>query len=105
MNDTPMNREQAYLNLLHHGLVMIRNSASAGQIDLCRVEADHLHNIPSLLHETNEHRHLYYIEEERGLYLDRLKDTATTEYLDTAELLYSEPWRVLAGVAGMRLPR
>lgn len=98
-----MTREQAYLTVLHHGLVMVRNSAYGGQIDLCRIEADHLHNIPSLPGEINESRHLYYIEDERGLYLDRLRKLGATEYLEHAEIFYSEPWRVLAGIAGVRI--
>jgi hypothetical protein len=105
MSETPMSREQAYLILLGHGLVMIRNAGYAGEIDLCRIEADHLHNIPSLLHDTNQSRHEYYIEHERGLYLDRLRGMGATEYLETAEIFYTEPWRVLASVAHVRLSK
>ncbi len=62
-------RERAYLDILHRGLVLVRNLAHGGQTELCRIEADHLHNIPSLLGETNECRHVFYIYilQERGL--------------------------------------
>ena len=96
-------RERAYLDLLDHGLVMVRNFAYGGQLDLCRIEADHLHNIPSLLGESNEHRHVYYIVQERGLYLQRLRELGATEYLETVSIWYSEPWRVLACAAGVTL--
>jgi hypothetical protein len=97
-------REQAYLDLLHRGLVLVRNFAHAGNVELCRIEADHLHNIPTLLHEDNERRHEYYIREERGLYLQRLRELGAAEYLEQAGIWYAESWRVLAEAAGVRLP-
>ena len=104
MNDAVQLREQAYLDLLHGGLVLLRNFAHAGNVELCRIEADHLHNIPTLLHEDNEHRHDYYIRGERGLYLQRLRELRATEYLEQVAFWYSEPWRVLASAAGVRFP-
>jgi hypothetical protein len=89
------------LDLLHRGLVLLRNSAHLGQTALCRIEADHLHNIPTLLGETNEHRHVYYIKQERGLYLERLRELEATEYLEQVGIWYSEPWWVLARAAGV----
>ena len=96
-------REQAYLDLLHRGMVMVRNLAERGQLELCRVEADHLHNIPTLLGESNERRHVFYIVKERGLYLQRLRELSATEYLESVAIWYSGPWRVLASVAGVAL--
>lgn len=103
MVEVTKSRERAYLDLLDHGLVMVRNFAHGGQIDLCRIEADHLHNIPSLLGESNEHRHVYYIVKERGLYLQRLRELGAAEYLETVSSWYSEPWQVLASAAGVTL--
>jgi hypothetical protein len=96
-------RQQAYLDLLHRGLVLLRNSAHADRVELCRIEADHLHNIPTLLHEDNEHRHEYYIRGERGLYLQRLRELGAAEYVEQVAIWYSEPWRVLALAAGVQL--
>jgi hypothetical protein len=96
-------RKQAYLELLHHGLVLLRNSAHAGLTELCRVEADHLHNLPTLLGEPNEHRHVYYVQEERGLYLERLQKLDARDYLRLVTTWYSGPWRVLASAAGIEL--
>jgi hypothetical protein len=96
-------REQAYLDLLHSGPVLLRNLARAGQGELCRIEADHLHNIPTLLGEDNEHRHVYSITGERGLDLQRLRELGAAEYLEHAAIWYSEPWRVLASAAGVEL--
>ena len=96
-------RDRAYLDLLHHGLVLLRNFAHAGQVELCRIEADHLHNIPTLLDEPNEHRHEYYIRGERGLYLQRLREIGATEYVEQVAIWYSGPWAVLASAAGVEL--
>jgi hypothetical protein len=104
MGDAVRPREQAYLDLLHRGLVLLRNFAHAGDVELCRIEADHLHNVPTLLHEGNEPRHVYYICEERGLYLQRLRELVATAYLEQSGIWYAEPWRVLADAAGVRLP-
>jgi uncharacterized protein (TIGR02996 family) len=94
-------RERAYLDILHRGLVLVRNLAHGGQTELCRIEADHLHNIPSLLGETNESPHVFYILQERGLYLKRLREFGATDYLDQGAIWYSEPWWVLACAAGI----
>lgn len=104
MADASQPRLRAYLDLLHHGLVLLRNYTHAGNVELSRVEADHLHNIPTLLYEDNEHRHEYYIRGERGLYLDRLRRLGAAEYLEQAGIWYSASWRVLAEAAGVRLP-
>ena len=103
MNGELSIRDQAYLNLLHWGLMMVRDSACGGQTDLCRIESDHIHNIPSLFGESNELRHVYYIEQERGLYLERLAAQGAAEYADDAKSRYAEFWRVLAEAAGVRL--
>ncbi len=102
MNEPLPQRPQAYLDLLARGLVLLRDSAHAGRIDLCRIEADHLHNVPSLLAERNEGRHEYYIRGERGLYLARLQEIGAEDYLAHVGALFSDPWRILADVAGHR---
>jgi hypothetical protein len=97
------NRQQAYLDLLTHGLAAIINLARRGEVELCEVEAEHLHNLPSLVDEPNEHRHRYYIEQERGRYLERLKKLAAREHLEFMVIWYTQPWQVLADGAGIEL--
>ena len=96
-------RHGAYLEILQHGVLSIRSCAWNNQVELCAIEADDLHNIPSLLDETNEERHLYYIDAERAIYLDRLRSSGMTEYLATRHLYYDEPWRILASAVGFEL--
>jgi hypothetical protein len=97
-------RDQAYLDILYHGLVLLRNFACGGRLEFCPVEALHLHEIPTLIGEANEHRHVYYLRGTRGLYLQQLRELGDAVYLEQVSILYSRPWRLLADAAGMRLP-
>jgi hypothetical protein len=101
--DAAQLRDRAYLDLLSYGLVTLRNCAYSGPLELCLVEADPLHNLPSLVGEINERRHEYYIVQERDLYLHRLHELGATEYLQRTRSLYAEPWQVLARAAGVTL--
>ncbi len=86
-------RDQAYLEILGFGLLRIRECAALGLHHYCAVEADHLHNIPSLIGETNEKRHEYYIREERGLYLERVD--RTIEGISFTLNRYAELWPII----------
>jgi hypothetical protein len=103
MTNESSDRDKSYLMLLHCGLVMLRNIAHLGHIDLCRIEAEHLHEIPTLVGESNEQRHEYYLRGTRGLYLQSLREMGADEYLANANIWYSEPWRVLESLATVRL--
>jgi hypothetical protein len=104
MADSVQPRLRAYLDLLHCGLVLLLNFTHTGNVELSRIEADHLHNIPRLLYEDHECSHAHYIRNERMLYLQRLRKLGAAEYLEQAGIWYSEPWLVLAKAAGVRLP-
>jgi hypothetical protein len=82
---------------------MLRNIAHSDRIDLCRIEAQHLHSIPTLVGEPDERRHVSYILSTRWLYLRSLREIGATEYLEEATTWYSEPWRVLASIAKVPL--
>jgi hypothetical protein len=103
VGDVVTPRDQAYLDLLHLGLVLLRNFSYTGRVALWRIESDHLHEIPTLIGESNEHRHVYYITGERGLYLQRLRELGAADYLEDVGILYAELWRVLASAAGVEL--
>ena len=92
-------RQQAYLELLDHGLRAIRDSAYQGKTKLCEIEAIHLHNLPSLFHEANEARHHCYIVPERKGYIARLEGHADTKYAEQQLRLYKDPWKVLMTLA------
>ena len=70
-------RDQIYIEILEVALVRIRDLALSGAFEQCAVEADHVHNLPSLVGEANEQRHVYYLQGERSLYLERLDRSST----------------------------
>src|SRR5437762_3525976 len=92
-------RNQAYAAILHSGVLAIREGARIGKTKLCEIEADHLHNLPSLLDEPNELRHHYYFSQERRHYLKRLEELEDHEYTADRQRAYDKPWKVLAALA------
>ncbi len=84
-------RDKAYVQILHFGLLRLRDAAELGKVEYCAVEAEHLHNIPSLIGEPNEGRHDYYIEKERGFYLERVDRSIPG--IDFTLRRYAEPWQ------------
>lgn len=89
-------RREAYAQILTYGLIAIRDFGSFGRNpELCRIEADHLHNIPSLVDEPNERRHIYYAVEERSLYMERVQALADQDYLHVTVERYRKPWIIL----------
>lgn len=83
-------RDAIYVQILHHGLLRIRDSAALGHLQYCAVESEHLHNIPSLIGETNEERHSYYFCQERAHYLEAVDRSLPG--LDFTLSRYSELW-------------
>lgn len=88
------NRDKAYLEILKYGLIFIRNSAHDGKPKVCEIEADHLHNIPTLIQEENNLRHRYYLDNERSLYLERRKKNEKDFDVFTFQR-YEELWRII----------
>jgi hypothetical protein len=82
---------------------MLRNNANAGRNDLCRIESEHLHSVPTLVGEPNKERHGLYILLTRVRYLQSHREIGATEYLEEATIWYSEPWSVLASIAKVPL--
>ena len=89
-------RDAIYLRLLQAGLNAVCAAAEAGDLARCRAEARLIHNIPSLLGESNMHRHQYFIQQEREMYLDWLAAANQDDYKTFARLLYEPQWRALS---------
>jgi hypothetical protein len=91
-------RDRIYLEILGWGLCRIRDAASQGWSAYCAVEAEHLHNLPSLVQEANEHRHSYYFDSERTFYLERVDRTLPG--VDMTLRRYASLWRELEQLRG-----
>ncbi len=88
-------RREAYQKILALGLLTIRDYAAKRSTEICTIEAEHLHNIPSLIDEENEHRHIHYAAVEKPSYLKRIQACADDEYIERTADFYREPWIVL----------
>jgi hypothetical protein len=87
-------RDEVYLAMLSHGLSNIRVAAWGGNAAYCGIEADHLHNVPSLIGEANEARHEYYLGAERSCYLNSLARIKSRDF-DGIVQFYSPLWAEL----------
>ena len=100
-----MTRSEAYKHILAMGLLALRDRAPRfNSSRLIEIEAEHLHNIPSLIDEGNLQRHLYYFNKERPSYIESLKNLNLPEYSDPVLRTYLMPWEVLLENLGDDLP-
>lgn len=63
-------RDAHYAWLLHLGPVVVRDAIKSGDHAWAEAEAEMLHNVPSLIGETNEHRRRNFIEKEAPSCID-----------------------------------
>ena len=59
-----------YAHLLSVGFVVMRQAVESARPDWIDAELELLHNVPSLIGETNARRHRYFWFEERAHYID-----------------------------------
>jgi hypothetical protein len=84
-----MTRSEAYKHILTMGVLALRDRAPRfNSSRLVEIEAEHLHNIPSLIDEDNLQRHLYYFNKERPAYIASLQELAIPEYSDNVLRMY-----------------
>lgn len=83
--------------ILRTGLLRIRAFGWSKDAARCAIEADHLHNLPSLLTDYSEDRLRYYWDAERGSYLDRSEVDLAAQFeplwqrLDAVAMLNETP--------------
>ncbi len=90
-----------YWRILQSGIISIRTAAEQGDLSRCRAEADHIHNIPTLIGEENVERHLYYATQERKAYIEWLLATPHKELREHALLVFAPEWQRMDAVLGL----
>lgn len=93
--------DQIYFEILTAGLIAVRDAGANDDTARCRAEAEHIHNIPSLIGEQNIQRHLYYATVERRRYLDWVVASGRQDVLDYARLAYSWRWKRMDEILGI----
>ena len=86
-------RDEIYIQILEYGLIALKNAAITGNVKYWATEAEHLHNVPSLIGDSNEFRHRYYFDQERVAYLESV-DRSIPEIQFTLRR-YDELWAEL----------
>ena len=90
--------DQIYLEILKAGILAVRNAAHDGELSYCRAEADHIHNIPSLIGEDNIERHNYYYNAERVDYLKWLNSNGSEEAKQWILKRYLKAWEEMGKI-------
>jgi hypothetical protein len=71
------------LEILRIGLLRIRAAGWRGDAHRCAVEADHLHNLPSLLTHFSPEVLRFYWDTERPLFLNESDGDALTQFAES----------------------
>lgn len=93
--------DAVYMKILGGGLTAIRDAAGAGDLPRCQAEAEHIHNIPSLIGEKNKLRHLDYLGVQRTLYLEWVLSTKRKDLKKFVSLVYIPCWDRMVSILGI----
>lgn len=93
--------DRLYLDLVHLGLVSIRNAACAGDVDWCRVEAEHIHEFPTLIGETNMSRHIYHATSPREAYLEWIVQNRRADVREHVRRWYAHTLQEIDRILGL----
>ncbi len=86
MNELDVN----YKMLLNVGFIVLREALQSGSADWVKAEIEMLHNVPSLIGETNALRHKYFWEKERTAYVEWIKKFGN-DYAQSRMAVFYEP--------------
>jgi hypothetical protein len=70
---------EVLLRILRKGILRIRGYAWAGSADLCAIEADHIHNLPSLISNPTLPLLSYYFDVSRVAFIEQARGTSGFE--------------------------
>jgi len=84
---------ELYCDMLRVGFLVLRQGLDAGDLEWLDSELELLHNVPSLVAETNAARHEYFWMQERTRYIEWASSPGR-EWQRSRMLTYYEPlWR------------
>jgi len=93
--------DEIYLQILRDGILTIRSLAAGGDRERIFAEADHIHNLPTLIGNANHQLHLYYAQIERPCYLEWLKNHVDLTQHDFTNPLFAPLWKRLDSILGI----
>lgn len=87
-----MELDHLYARMLHVGFIVLRQALDAQDHGWMDLECELLHNVPSLIGESNVERHRYFWEQERTLYLERISVPGREEARSRMHTYYKPIW-------------
>ncbi len=81
-----------YVRTLHMGLILLQQAVHSGDIERAKREVEFLHNIPSLIDETNIERHRYFWFKELAHYVDQINSSGRSDLQSQMRILYKPIW-------------
>lgn len=82
-----------YIQILKVGLIILRQAYNSGSNEWTNAEFELLHNIPTLIGETNKARHRYFWEKERVHYINWVNEKGSQEAKSRMSIYYSPIWK------------
>jgi hypothetical protein len=95
--------DHLYARMLQLGFVVLRQAIESGHEDWIQAEIELLHNVPSLLGETNSERHRYFWEHERDRYLLWLSQHGSEDANSRMKTCYEPLWDEMEPLIAQRL--
>jgi hypothetical protein len=86
-----------YSQFLTLGFVVLRQAADAGDAAWIAAEIELLHNVPSLIGESNAKRHEYFWRQERTTYLAWVNAPGRELQRSRMETFYEPIWEEIEG--------
>ncbi len=81
-----------YKMLLNVGFIVLREASQYQSPGWVEAEIEMLHNVPSLIGETNLHRHRYYWDKERIAYIDWITKFGSAHAKSRMAVFYEPIW-------------
>ena len=93
--------DRLYVAVLYLGLISLRNASSKGDLELCKAASEYLHEIPSLIGETNMHRHIYQATKVRPAFLEWAKQHGRNDVLQSMNTWCAPEWEQIDSILGI----
>ena len=72
--DCPDEVARVALEIIRNAVLSIRVAGWQHDVEYCALEADHIHNLPSLILSYSKEKLEYYLNIERPCYVDKIKE-------------------------------
>ena len=91
-----MSLDAYYAHILRVGFLVLKQAVESGNRDWVNAELELLHNIPSLLGETNPERHRYFWLKERTHYMNWVSAPGRADAQSRMRTFYEPIWNEMA---------